>query len=34
MLRELRIRSLGVIDEAEIELGPGLNVVTGETGEH
>jgi DNA repair protein RecN (Recombination protein N) len=32
MLRELRIRSLGVIDEAEIELGPGLNVVTGETG--
>ncbi|MFN8098075.1 MAG: DNA repair protein RecN [Dermatophilaceae bacterium] len=32
MLRELRIRGLGVIDEAEIELGPGLNVVTGETG--
>ncbi|MBK6886371.1 MAG: DNA repair protein RecN [Tetrasphaera sp.] len=32
MLRELRIRGLGVIDEAEIEFGPGLNVVTGETG--
>ncbi len=32
MLTELRIRALGVIDEAEIEFGPGLNVVTGETG--
>ncbi|CCI51808.1 DNA repair protein RecN [Nostocoides jenkinsii] len=32
MLRELRIRSLGVIDDVAVELGPGLNVVTGETG--
>ncbi|MGH3447347.1 MAG: AAA family ATPase, partial [Nocardioidaceae bacterium] len=32
MLEELRIASLGVIDEAELELGPGLTVVTGETG--
>ena len=32
MLEELRISSLGVIDEAILEFGPGLNVVTGETG--
>ncbi|MEI2777842.1 MAG: DNA repair protein RecN [Tetrasphaera sp.] len=32
MLRELRIRSLGVIEDAVVEFGPGLNVVTGETG--
>lgn len=32
MLEELRIASLGVIDEAVLEFGPGLNVVTGETG--
>ncbi len=32
MLEELRISSLGVIDEAVLEFGPGLNVVTGETG--
>src|SRR5689334_25020070 len=32
MLDELRIRSLGVIDEAVLPLGPGLTVVTGETG--
>lgn len=32
MLEELRISSLGIIDEALIEFGPGLNVVTGETG--
>ncbi len=32
MLEELSIRSLGVIDEATLELGPGFNVVTGETG--
>ncbi len=32
MLEELRISSLGVIDEAALEFGPGLNVVTGETG--
>ncbi len=32
MLHELRIRGLGVIDDAALALGPGLNVVTGETG--
>lgn len=32
MIVDLRITGLGVIDSAEIELGPGLNVVTGETG--
>ncbi|HEY7042343.1 MAG TPA: DNA repair protein RecN [Nocardioidaceae bacterium] len=32
MLEELAIRSVGVIDEAVLELGPGFTVVTGETG--
>ncbi|HEV7194404.1 MAG TPA: DNA repair protein RecN [Pedococcus sp.] len=32
MLQELRIQRLGVIDEAVLDLHPGLNVVTGETG--
>ena len=32
MLSELRIQGLGVIDDAVLELHPGLNVVTGETG--
>ena len=32
MLEEVRIRSLGVIEDAVLELGPGLTVVTGETG--
>jgi DNA repair protein RecN (Recombination protein N) len=32
MLEELFISALGVIDEAGLEFGPGLNVVTGETG--
>lgn len=32
MLEELAIRSLGVIEEARLELAPGLTVVTGETG--
>jgi DNA repair protein RecN (Recombination protein N) len=32
VLDELRIRGLGVIDDAVLELGPGLTVVTGETG--
>src|SRR6266542_1574933 len=32
MLGELRIRDLGVIDDARIEVSPGLNVLTGETG--
>lgn len=32
MLEEVRIRGLGVIDDATLPLGPGLTVVTGETG--
>ncbi|GAB3729684.1 DNA repair protein RecN [Nocardiopsis nanhaiensis] len=32
MLEEVRIQGLGVIDEALLELSPGLTVVTGETG--
>ncbi len=32
MLQEIRIRDLGIIDDATLELAPGLNVVTGETG--
>ena len=32
MLNCLRIRDLAIIDELELELGPGLNVLTGETG--
>ena len=32
MLRELRIKNFVVIDEAALELGAGLNVLTGETG--
>lgn len=32
MLREIRIRDLGVIGESLVELHPGLTVVTGETG--
>ncbi|HET8601271.1 MAG TPA: DNA repair protein RecN [Segeticoccus sp.] len=32
MLRQIRIQGLGVIDDAVLDLAPGLNVVTGETG--
>src|ERR1700687_6163539 len=32
MLRFLSIKCLAVIDAAEVEFGPGLNVLTGETG--
>jgi DNA repair protein RecN (Recombination protein N) len=32
MLRELRIKNFAVIDEVALRLGPGLNVLTGETG--
>ena len=32
MLREIRIQDLGIIDESLIEFGPGLTVLTGETG--
>ena len=31
-LQLLRIRNLAIIEESELELGPGLNVLTGETG--
>lgn len=32
MLRELHIKNFAVIDEVALELGPGLNIITGETG--
>jgi DNA repair protein RecN (Recombination protein N) len=32
MLLELRIRNFAIIEEADAEFGPGLNVLTGETG--
>jgi hypothetical protein len=32
VLRELHISGLGVIDDLDLELDPGLNVLTGETG--
>ena len=32
MLRELHISGLGVIEDLDLELHPGLNVLTGETG--
>lgn len=32
MLTHLRVRNLAIIEEIEVELGPGLNVLTGETG--
>jgi DNA repair protein RecN (Recombination protein N) len=32
VIRTLRVRNLAVIEELELELGPGLNVITGETG--
>src|SRR5215510_10419101 len=32
MLRELAIRNLAVVEEARVVFGPGLNVLTGETG--
>ncbi|WP_309648169.1 DNA repair protein RecN [Nocardioides sp.] len=32
MIEEIRIGSLGVIDSSALELGPGLTVITGETG--
>ncbi|MDQ3627355.1 MAG: DNA repair protein RecN [Actinomycetota bacterium] len=32
MWHEIRLRDLGVIDEAVLELGPGFTVITGETG--
>ncbi|MDA8079705.1 MAG: DNA repair protein RecN [Nitrospiraceae bacterium] len=32
MLRELRIKNLAIIDDLTVRFGPGLNVLTGETG--
>ena len=32
MLEEIRISGLGIIESSTLELGPGLTVVTGETG--
>src|SRR2546422_4411922 len=32
MLRTLRVRDLAIIEELEVVLEPGLNVITGETG--
>lgn len=32
MWQHIRLQSLGVIEEAELELGPGFTVITGETG--
>ena len=32
MLRDLRVRNLGVIEDLTLELGPGMTVLTGETG--
>ncbi len=32
MIEEIRIRSLGVIEESGLELGPGFTAITGETG--
>ncbi len=32
MIETLRIQNVAIVEEAELELGPGLNVITGETG--
>ena len=32
MLSELHVRNLAVLEEVSVELGPALNVFTGETG--
>ncbi|MCX5858447.1 MAG: AAA family ATPase, partial [Proteobacteria bacterium] len=32
MLRELSIQNFAIIDELSFSLGPGLNIITGETG--
>ena len=32
MLQNLYVKNLALIDEAEVEFGPGLNILTGETG--
>ena len=32
MLRHLRVTNFAILSDVEIELGPGMNVLTGETG--
>ena len=32
MLQNLFVKNLALIDETEVEFGPGLNILTGETG--
>ena len=32
MLTNLHVKNLALIEEAEVEFGPGLNILTGETG--
>lgn len=32
MLQNLHVKNLALIDESEVEFGPGLNILTGETG--
>ena len=32
MLNELRIRNFAIIDQLHLTFGPGLNILTGETG--
>ena len=32
MLLELHVRNLALIEKADVEFGPGLNILTGETG--
>ncbi len=32
MLKELNIKNFAIIDQLRVEFGPGLNVLTGETG--
>ena len=32
MIESLRIENVAIVEEAELEFGPGLNVLTGETG--
>ncbi|MBV8951691.1 MAG: AAA family ATPase, partial [Actinobacteria bacterium] len=32
MLSELRVQHLGIVDEITLPLGPGMTVITGETG--
>ena len=32
MIETLRLRNIAIVESAELEFGPGLNVITGETG--